>query len=133
YLVYLPALDGALELVGTLVPVRAEEAADAVCASGVSTVAFHPASLVAAARLCGRSVSFAIEGARDGDWVVEASAADNRRAHDQLAAQCAQRFGAVSLGRFLATAEAGGVVLPAGQARPRGEAPCGGAFPRRPG
>jgi len=68
--VFMPALDRALQLVTQASPASAGETAKLLHARGISSVPFHPASLLAAARLCGRLETFEIERTPKGERVV---------------------------------------------------------------
>ena len=55
FAVYMPALDDALQLLRDKCPISVGDASTLLRASGLSTVSFHPASVIAAANACGRT------------------------------------------------------------------------------
>lgn len=68
--VYLPALDRALGWLSENAPIAATEAAQALAEDSISERPFHPASILAAARLLGHATGVSIESIRDIPTVV---------------------------------------------------------------
>lgn len=69
--VFMPALDRALHVVSEAAPDSADEVARRLQQAGISRGPFHPASVLAAAQLCGRSSTFEIERTpKKGERVV---------------------------------------------------------------
>jgi hypothetical protein len=101
--VFMPALDRALALVGELAPAPAQDVAGALRAHALASVPFHPASVLAAARLCGRASTFGIEETPSGPWVVEPDASDHRPLV-RLGGRAAATFGVASVADYLAMA-----------------------------
>jgi hypothetical protein len=115
--VYMPALDRALELLAEAVPTSAAEAATSLHLSGISTIPFHPASVISAARLCGRSVDFEVESSVAGTFVVKRCARTQRPWFVRSAVRRASSFGVASLGQLMSAGDATGTRLSTADAR----------------
>lgn len=67
--VVMPALDAALDLVRAQAPMPDETLGDLLIEHGLSRRRFHPESLLAAARFCGRDSGFVVEQVGGHPWV----------------------------------------------------------------
>ena len=72
--IVMPGLDDALEAVLGASPIDVSAAGDLVLAAGLTRKPFHPASLIAAAELCGRTPPIEIQRVYDRMLVVRTSA-----------------------------------------------------------
>jgi len=107
--VCLPALDRALDLVVHSLPADAAEMADALRRYGIATTRFDPASVIAAAPLCGRDAPFAVQRANGRACVVTPAVAAEGPLLLRLARRRVRSFGAASLADVLADATRQGV------------------------
>lgn len=108
--VYMPVLDRALAHLAELAPCTVEDAAVSLRASGLSEIDFHPASVLAAAQLCGATAGFVLHPAPQGELVVEQPTSARMPAIVSLATERARRFGAASVSALASD-------LPADEAR----------------
>jgi hypothetical protein len=115
--VYMPALDRALELLSAAAPMPVADAESSLQRSGIATIPYHPASVIAAARLCRRAPDLEIAAGRDGPIVINRSLRAGAQALVRLATQRASTFGAVSLEHLVEAAAASGVRLSPREAR----------------
>jgi hypothetical protein len=102
--VYMPALDRALAHLAALAPCTAQVAADSLRASGIASIPFHPASVLAAAQLCGVRAEIALQPAANDEIVVDELTGTWTPALVRLAAQRTGRFGAASVSELAAAA-----------------------------
>ncbi len=106
--VIMPALDKALEFLKSRVPLAAQEAAEALVTVGLAERPFHPASLIAAARDCGRSPALHIEEARGIDLVVSLPSGQEADRVARVAYRQARACGASNISEVAAEIEARG-------------------------
>ena len=115
--VYMPALDRALELLADTAPTSVDEGATLLQERGVSTVPFHPASVLAAARLCARRAGFEVELTPKGAQVVTEAMRSHAPHIVRLAAQRVRSFGAASIIELARAALGEGVHISEAEAR----------------
>ena len=107
--VYMPTLERAIAQLGEAAPCEAQEAAASLRAQGLSSTPFHPASVLAAARLCGMGAPFAVEPTPRGELVVTKPLCANAPALVRLVTQRVRRFGAASVEEVAHTAAGDGI------------------------
>jgi hypothetical protein len=115
--IYMPALDKALEALAIAAPSRADDCALLLATIGVSSAPFHPASVLAAARLCGRPASFELEETLTGTRVVARSSRAYARQLVRMATERIRAVGAASLAELVCTASGRGLDLSEDEAR----------------
>jgi hypothetical protein len=102
----MPALDRALDLLDRAAPTSAAQAARSIQLHGISTIPFHPAGVITAARLCGRTVEFAVVDSPGGALVLRRGLGEETEPIIRIASRAASSFGAASLRRVSAAAAA---------------------------
>lgn len=107
--VFLPALDWALEALAQAAPVRAMRAADLLRERRITTVPFHPASVLSAAEFCGHTPTFSLDGGPLDQTVVTTSALAYANRVSTLAARLAGGSGASNVAEVEAVAAAAGL------------------------
>lgn len=122
--VYMPALDRALAHLAEVAPCTAQDGAVSLRVAGITSIPFHPASVIAAAQLCRVSAGFVLQPAPGDVLVVTESTSTWTPPLLRLAAQRARRFGATSVAAL--ASDAGG--LPADDARTLVTALAGARF-----
>ena len=115
--VYMPALDRALALLADAGPAAAEEIATLLVTTGISTIPFHPASVLAAAHLCGRPATFDLVDTRNGARVVSGPMRPYVPQIVHMASSRARLFGAASVAKLASVAVDQGFDISEGQAR----------------
>lgn len=115
--VYLPALDRALETLGSHAPMAAQAAAQLLVQQGITTVPFRPESVLAAAKFCGRAPTFTIEPGRHDARVVTDSSLEFASLVSSLASRLATASGASNVSAVIAAADAEGIQINAAQVR----------------
>jgi hypothetical protein len=115
--VYMPALDRALELLADAGPAAVEESSASLVRRGISTIPFHPASVLAAAQLCGRPATFDLVDTRNGTRVVSGTMRPYVAQIVHMASARARLFGAVSVAELASVAVDQGFDLSEAQAR----------------
>jgi hypothetical protein len=113
----MPALDRALDLIDDAVPTSAAAAAHSLQLNGISMIPFHPASVISAARLSGRSVDFEVDSSAAGAYVVRRSASTERHWFVGIASRRASLFGAASLPQLISSGVASGYRLSSADVR----------------
>lgn len=115
--VFMPALDRALELVAEAAPAGADATARLLQARGISRVPFHPASVLAAAGLCGRPDTFEIERTPKGERVVTSPMLASAAQITLVASRQSDSFGASNLAELVSALIDQGMNMPEEQAR----------------
>lgn len=116
--IFMPALDEAMDIMAEAAPIAADEAARLLEERGLTTVPFHPESLIAAADFCGRPATFQIERvAAGGQRVVTDSRLANARRIISAASRQASSIGVCNVAEVAAALRADSLAVPADEIR----------------
>jgi sarcosine oxidase gamma subunit len=126
--VYMPALDHALDLVTRAAPASAAEVARSIQQHGISTIPFHPAGVIMAARLCSRTVEFEVVDSPEGALVLRRGLRGETERIIRIASRLASSFGAASLRGVSAAAAALEIRVSGPEAREVLTRYCGAQF-----
>ena len=106
---FMPALDEAIDLLTSESPLEAERAAVLLRDTGLSSTPFHPHSVVAAAELCGRPITFRVERFPKGERVVTSSGTAHARQIIAMGSRQAASVGLSNVAEVKAAAELSGL------------------------
>lgn len=109
--VFMPSLDRALDLIASRAPMSVEEAGSLLETSNVSSVSFHPESLLSAAAACRRMAPFTIETIRGQSRVVTRPYGEHAAAIISIAHRQASASGASNLQEVTAEVNAAGIAV----------------------
>lgn len=115
--VFLPAIDRALSVLAEAAPIAAADAAQLLHKQNITTVPFHPASVLAAAEFSGHAPTFSLDAGPNGPTVVTTSALAYANRVVTLAARLAGGSGASNIAEVEAVATATGIDISAEQVR----------------
>lgn len=115
--IFMPSLDDAMDLIAEAAPIAADEAAHLLQERGLSTIPFHPRSLLAAAELGRRPATFEMERLPRGERVVTNSTLAHARRIISVAARQAGSIGISNVAEATAALLADGVNVPESEVR----------------
>ncbi|MGI8551903.1 MAG: sigma factor-like helix-turn-helix DNA-binding protein, partial [Dehalococcoidia bacterium] len=109
--VFLPALDRALETLAGAAPIGAMAAAQLLQTQGITTVPFHPTSVLSAAEFCNHTATFVLDKGADAATVVTTSSAPYANRVVNLARRLAGASGVTNLAELEAAVMNGGLSI----------------------